>query len=86
MSTKSKSLGEFLKAYRLGEEMSQVEFAQVLGVSKQRLCDLEHDRSNVSIHLCKQLATTLDLPAEWLVKLALQHLLNKEGLNLKVSE
>lgn len=85
MSTKAKSLGVFLKAHRLGEEMSQVEFAEYLGISKQRLCDLEHDRSNVSIQLCKQLAETLELPPEWLVKLALQHLLNKEGLNLKVS-
>ena len=85
MSTKAKSLGEYLKAHRLGEEMSQVDFAEYLGVSKQRLCDLEHDRSNVSIQLCKQLAETLELPPEWLVKLALQHLLNKEGLNLKVS-
>lgn len=85
MSTKAKTLGEFLKAHRLGEEFSQVHFAQVLGISKQRLCDLEHDRSNVSIQLCKELAKTLELPAEWLVKLSLQHLLNKEGLNLKVS-
>lgn len=85
MSIKAKSLGEYLKAHRLGEEMSQVEFAELLGVSKQRLCDLEHDRSNVSIQLCKQLAETLELPPEWLVKLALQHLINKEGLNLKVS-
>ena len=85
MSTKAKSLGEFLKAHRLGEGLSQVQFAEFLGISKQRLCDLEHDRSNVSIRFCKELAQLLDLPPEWVVKLALQHLLNKEGLNLKVS-
>ena len=84
MSTKAKSLGEFLKAHRQAEGMSQVEFARELGLSKQRLCDLEHNRSNVSIQLCKSLAKTLDLPAEWLVKLALQHLLAKEGIDLKV--
>lgn len=85
MSTKRKSLGEFLKNHRLGEEMSQVEFASHLGISKQRLCDLEHDRTNVSIQLCKEMAKTLDLPAEWLVKLSLQHQIDKEGLDLKVS-
>lgn len=85
MSTKKKSLGDFLKNYRLGEELSQVEFAKVLGLSKQRLCDLEHDRTNVSIQLCKEFAEILDLPAEWLVKLALQHQIDKEGLKLKVS-
>jgi transcriptional regulator with XRE-family HTH domain len=85
MNIKVKSLGEFLKVHRLGEEKSQVEFADFLGISKQRLCDLEHNRSNVSVQLCKELADALDLPPEWLVKLALQHMLNKEGLDLKVS-
>lgn len=85
MSTKYKSLGEFLKAHRLGEELSQVSFANELGISKQRLCDLEHDRTGVSIQLCKRLAEELDLPPEWLVKLALQDQINKEGLDLKVS-
>ena len=84
MSTKQKTLGEFLKAHRLGEEMSQVEFAKELGISKQRLCDLEHDRSNVSIQLCIHFAEALEFPAEWLVKLSLQDQINKEGLSLKV--
>ena len=85
MSTKIKSLGEFLRAHRIGEEMSQVDFAESLGISKQRLCDLEHDRTNVSIQFCKDLANFLGLPPEWLVKLSLQHQIDKEGLKLKVS-
>ncbi len=85
MTTKFNSLGEFLKAHRLGEEFSQVSFASGLGISKQRLCDLEHDRTGVSIQLSKRLAEELDLPPEWLVKLALQDQINKEGLDLKVS-
>ena len=85
MSIKNKSLGDFLKNHRLGEEMSLIAFAQLLGISKQRLCDLEHDRTNVSISLCKKLAKKLDVPAEWLVKLSVQNQLNKEGIKLKVS-
>lgn len=85
MNTKEMSLGAFLKAHRLGEDKSQVSFAEELGISKQRLCDLEHDRSNVSIQFCKQLAISLNLPPEWLVKLSLQKQFNEEGLNLKVS-
>lgn len=86
MTTKSqKTLGKFLKAHRLGEELSQVEFAKLLGMSKQRLCDLEHDRGNASISLCKSLAKKLDLPPEWLVKLALQEQLKRENLKLKIS-
>lgn len=87
MNTKRKnlSLGEFLKAHRQGEGLSQITFAKFLGISKQRLCDLEANRSNVSIKLCKSLAKKLDLPPEWLVKLALQYQIKKEGLRLKVS-
>ena len=87
MSTKKKnqSLGEFLKAHRLGEEESQTAFAKKLGISKQRLSDLEADRGNVSIKLCKSLAKKLKLPAEWLVRLSLQHQLRSEGIDLKVS-
>ena len=91
MTTKTKkrsttlSLGGFLKAHRLGEEMSQVEFATFLGISKQRLCDLEKDKGNVSLKLCKDLAKKIDVPAEWLASLALQHMIDQEGLNLKVS-
>ena len=82
---KNLNLGEFLRAHRLGEEMTQVEFAELLGVSKQRLCDIEHNRANVSIKLAKSFARKLKLPPEWLVKLTLQDQLNREGVNLKVS-
>lgn len=85
MTIKAKSLGDFLRVYRLGQELSQVQFAEELGVSKQRLCDLEKNRNSVSIQLCQKLAKKLDLPPEWLVKLALQHELDKAGLSLKVS-
>ena len=87
MTTKNKdtSFGGFLRVHRLGEELSQVEFAKSLGISKQRLCDIEHDRFAVSIKLAKEIAKKLDLPAEWLVKLTLQDQLKKENLSLKVS-
>ena len=88
MTTKKRqelSFGEFLKVHRLGEELSQARFAKLLGISKQRLCDIEHDRFTVSIKLAKQVAKKLDLPPEWLAKLALQDQIKKEGLSLKVS-
>lgn len=86
MITKNKKLhlGLFLKSHRLGEELSQTQMAKILGISKQRLSDLENSRGNVSIKLCQKFAKKLDLPAEWLVKLALQEQLNKAKLALKV--
>ena len=78
------SFGDFIRSHRLGEELSQTEFAKDLGISKQRLCDIEKDRFTVSIKLAKEIAKQLDLPPEWLVKLAVQDQLEKEGLKLKV--
>lgn len=79
------SLGDFLRVHRMGEEMSQTEFADFLGLSKQRLSDLENNKGNVSIKLCKELADKIGVPAEWLASFALQDMISKEGLNLKVS-
>lgn len=86
MTIKNKKLylGLFLKSHRLGEELSQSQMAKVLGISKQRLSDIENSRGNVSIKLCQKFAKKLDLPAEWLVKLAIQEQLNKANLALKV--
>ena len=86
MTTKNQNLtfGDFMKNYRLGEEMTQQELATFLGISKQRICDIEKNRCNVSIKFCKDIAKSLDLPPEWLVKIALQDQLNNEGLDLKV--
>ena len=86
MNTRKKlSLGEFIKAHRLGEGVAQTKFAAYLGISRQRLCDLESNRGHVSIKLCKTLAKKLDLPAEWLVKLSLQQQLKDEGIKLKIA-
>ena len=56
MTTRNRSLtfGDFIKNHRLGEELTQVEFAKFLGISKQRLCDIEKNRTNISLKLCKK--------------------------------
>jgi DNA-binding XRE family transcriptional regulator len=64
--------------------MTQQELAQLLGISKQRVCDIEKNRYHVSLKLCKEIAKKLDLPLEWLAKLTLQDLLESEGIDLKV--
>lgn len=88
MNTKNKnaklSFGDFIRSYRLGEEMTQNELANILNISKQRVCDIEKNRYHVSLKLCKEIAKKLDLPLEWLAKLAIQDLLESEGIDLKV--
>ena len=88
MTTKNKnaelSFGDFIRNYRLGEEMTQNDLADILNISKQRVCDIEKNRYHVSLKLCKEIAKKLDLPLEWLAKLAIQDLLESEGIDLKV--
>src|SRR3970040_1208306 len=42
------TFGGLIEAMRQAEEMSQVEFAAKLGISKQHLCDIEKGRKFVS--------------------------------------
>ncbi len=78
------SLGDFLRNHRIAANLGQNEMANLLGISKQRLCDIEKNRCHVSLKLCKELAQKLDLPPEWLAKLVLQTQIDEAGLELKV--
>lgn len=74
------TLGALIKAIREGEEMTQVEFAQTLVVSKQYLCDLEHGRRVPSPKLAAAYAEKLGYSQEQFVRLALQAMLNKDKI------
>jgi transcriptional regulator with XRE-family HTH domain len=43
------SFGELLLSYRLGLNLTQVQFADMLGISKQDLCNIEKGRKIVGI-------------------------------------
>ena len=79
------TIGKLLSAIRLGEEMSQTEFADKLDISKSHLCDIEQDRKNVGPERAAKFAKILGYPPEQFVRLALQGVLDKEGLRMTVS-
>lgn len=81
---KKPSLGDYLLAIRQGEELTQVEFAKNLGISRQNLCDIEHNRRFLSPKVAAQFADNLGYPKNQFVRLCLQDLLNREGLTLSV--
>ena len=99
MSTKKKSdamkfleslvgkltFGGLIEAMRQAEEMSQVEFAKKLGISKQHLCDIEKGRKFVSPERAARFARILGHSEQSFVALALQDIVNQGGLRLKVS-
>src|SRR3990167_3271047 len=76
------TLGSLLLSIRQGEEMTQVEFAKLLGVSKQYLCDLEHGRRFASPKAAAFYASKLGYSPRQFVRLCLQDLVDRDGLNL----
>jgi len=78
------TLPSLLIAIRQGEEMSQVEFAELLGVSRQYLCDIEHGRRTISPKTASLFAKKLRYSTKQFVRLCLQDLVNREGLRLKI--
>lgn len=99
MSTKIKRIGiseiekqygpltfaKLLRAHRLGEEMTQVEMAKLLKISKQGLNDLERGRKIPSIRRAVEIAGKMGLMKDLLVQLALQDQVRREKLNLTVT-
>lgn len=78
------TLGGFLEAVRLGEEMTQPTFAKKLGISKSHLNDIEKGRKAVSPDRAARFAKALGYSQARLVRLALQDLVDRGGLKLLV--
>lgn len=55
------------------------------GVSKQRLCDIEHDRAAISPRLAAEYAEILGESKDQFIRLAIQDYLDREGLDYEVS-
>ena len=77
------TFGGLIEAMRQAEEMSQVEFAAKLGISKQHLCDIEKGRKFVSPERAAKFARILGHSEQSFVALALQDIVNQGGLKLK---
>lgn len=78
------TLGSFILAIRQGEELSQVEFAKTLGVSRQVLCDIEHGRRIISPKKAAEFADLLGYSKKQFVRLCLQDMIDRDRLGLIV--
>jgi transcriptional regulator with XRE-family HTH domain len=78
------TLGNLLLSIRQGEALSQVEFAKQLGISRQNLCDIEHDRRFVSPKKASDFSLKLGYSEKQFVRLCLQNLLDRDGIHLDV--
>ncbi|MCB9029883.1 MAG: helix-turn-helix transcriptional regulator [Deltaproteobacteria bacterium] len=78
------SFAALLKSIRKGEGLSQVEFAELLGISRSHLCDIEKGRKAVSPARAAQFANVLEYSPEQFVRIVLQEQLDNAGLKIKV--
>lgn len=78
------TLGSLIRSIRLGEEMSQKEFAEILGISKQYLCDIEKGRRIISPKLAARYAEKLEYSTKHFIRLCLQDILERDGFHMLV--
>ena len=73
------SFGQMLYAYRF-EEYTQKQMAEMLGISKQDLCNIEKGRKIVSVERAVAFAKALNMPPKVFAKYALQDQLDRSGI------
>ena len=78
------TFGSLLKAHREGEELTQVEMAKKMKLSKQSLNDIESGRKIPSISRAVALGKKVGILPELAVELVLQDQLNREKLKMTV--
>lgn len=78
------TLGKLIWAIRQADDISQVDFADTLKITRQHLCDIEHGRKAVSPKLAAKYAQILGYSKEQFIRLSLQDLVDCAGLNVQV--
>jgi transcriptional regulator with XRE-family HTH domain len=78
------TVGEFLHTWRGCEEISLAEFGKLVGMSVANLCDIEKGRKGVSPEKAEQIAKTIGVPGELLIRLSIEESLRAAGLNYRV--
>jgi len=68
----------------LGEEISQVEFAKNSEISRQHLCDIEHDRKIINPKLAAKYADILEYSTSRFIRMALQSIVDRDNLDVAV--
>ncbi|WP_268808745.1 helix-turn-helix domain-containing protein [Pseudobacteriovorax antillogorgiicola] len=84
MAGEQLTLGSFLRSIREGEEMTMVDFASELGISRSHLNDIEKGNKAVSPQKAVEYAQILGYSEQQFVRLALQDLLDRYELPYSV--
>jgi DNA-binding transcriptional regulator YiaG len=74
------TFGLYVKSIREGDDLTQNQFAERLGISVQHLSNVENGRKHVSIERAEAWATALGYPPAMFVQLSLQDQFQRAGL------
>lgn len=80
----SMTFGGLVHSLRMSDEITQVDLAKRVGVSKQFLSDVEHNRKDVGINFAKKIADALGYSIEPLIELLIRDQLRRQHLNYTV--
>ena len=78
------TFGRLLKSHRLAEDMTQVQLAKHLKVSKQNLNDLETGRKLPSLNRALKIAKKLNVVDEVVAQIVIQEQLDRENIHFTV--
>jgi transcriptional regulator with XRE-family HTH domain len=79
------TLGLFLRSLRQTDNLSQVEFARRLGLSRANLCDIEKGRKQITPDRAAKIAARIGVPEAVLVQLTIQDSLRSARLHYLVT-
>ena len=78
------TFGSFLIAWRKSLELTQSEFAGMIGISAGNLCDIEKGRQLVSARKASQIADIIGYSKTVLIELAINEHLAADGIKMRV--
>lgn len=78
------TVSEFLRSWRLSEELSQREFAHTINMSPANLSDIECGRKGISLEKALEISKKIGYPPQALIKIVLQEQLDAVGVDLEI--
>lgn len=81
---KLNTFGQFVEVIRKNSDVSQIDFANKLGISKSHLCDIEKGRKGITAERAQKFAQVLNQPELHFIRLTLQEELHNAGLKYRV--
>jgi transcriptional regulator with XRE-family HTH domain len=75
------TFGGLVRSLRISDEITQVELANRVGVSKQFLSDVENNRKDVGIAFAKKVSDALGYSIEPLIELLIRDQLRRQHLD-----